>query len=116
MFRGDEAGTRGGRPPEHNFTGVSPSALPRSGSGLISFSRSIALEEAGHGITVNVVSPGFIEIPSMTESVKKEALRLTPAGRLGTPEEVASAILFFLSDSASLITGNVLDLSGGFGV
>ncbi len=85
-------------------------------TGLISLSRSLALEEAGYGITVNVVSPSFIETSSMTEDVRKEALRLTPAGRLATPEEVAWAVLFFISDEAALITGNVLDVSGGFGV
>lgn len=87
-----------------------------SKAGLIGLTRSTAKELGSRGITCNVVAPGFIqtdmteELPEeMKENVKKSA----PAGRLGTPEDIAAAVLFLSSPEASYITGQVLVVDGG---
>ena len=85
-------------------------------AGLIGLTKAIAIEIASRNITVNAVAPGFIETP-MTEVLPdkvKEALRTRiPLGRMGTPREVASAIVFLASDEAGYITGHVLNVNGG---
>ena len=87
-----------------------------SKAGVIGFSKSLAQEVASRGITVNVVAPGFIETP-MTDSLDKKQkdnlLGRVPAGRLGTAEEVASAVLFLASSEASYLTGATLHVNGG---
>ncbi len=85
-------------------------------AGLIAFTKSLAREISSRNIRVNAVAPGFIET-AMTEklpdSAKTEYLKTIPLGRFGKPEEVASVILFLLSDLASYMTGTVLNVSGG---
>ena len=84
-------------------------------AGIVGFTRSLAREVASRQITVNAVAPGFIAT-AMTEHVtpKEQALiQQIPAGRLGSPEEVAWAIAFLASDEASYITGHVLVVDGG---
>jgi len=85
-------------------------------AGLIGLTKAIAIEIASRNITVNAVAPGFIETP-MTEVLPdkvKEALKTRiPLGRMGTPREVASAIVFLASDEAGYITGHVLNVNGG---
>jgi 3-oxoacyl-[acyl-carrier protein] reductase len=77
---------------------------------------SIAKEVAQRGITVNVVAPGYIPsrlTDAMTEEAKEATLAAIPAGRLGTPEEVAAAVRFLASPEAAYITGQVLAVDGG---
>ncbi len=87
-----------------------------SKAALVGFSKSLALELAPKGITVNVVAPGYIETDmtaALPEKAKEALLSRVPLGRPGTPEEVAYAVLFLASDKASYITGSVLHVNGG---
>ncbi|VTP66628.1 3-oxoacyl-[acyl-carrier-protein] reductase FabG [Leclercia adecarboxylata] len=80
-------------------------------AGLIGFSKSLAREVASRGITVNVVAPGFIETDmtrALTDEQRAGTLAAVPAGRLGDPKEIASAVAFLASDEASYITGETL--------
>ena len=87
---------------------------------MIGFSRTVARELASRKITVNVVAPGFVATDMtavlgeamMDEVVKK----MIPAKRIGRPEEVADAVLFFASPASGFITGQVLVVDGGFTV
>ncbi|GMU77960.1 MAG: beta-ketoacyl-ACP reductase [Acidimicrobiia bacterium] len=87
-----------------------------SKSGLFGFSKSLGLEMARKGITVNCVSPGFIDT-DMVAAVPPDALAAVvekiPVGRLGRPDEVARAVLFLLDDDSGYITGSVLAVNGG---
>lgn len=87
-----------------------------SKAGIIGFTKSVAREYAARGVTVNAVAPGFIAT-SMTEALKdevKESIKAQiPAGRMGTSEDVARAVVFFASDESSYITGQVLAVDGG---
>jgi 3-oxoacyl-[acyl-carrier protein] reductase len=87
-----------------------------SKAGIIGFTKSLAREVAGRGITVNSVAPGFI-LTAMTDALPEKAredlIALIPNGRLGVPEDVASAVRFLVSDGASYITGQVLHVNGG---
>ena len=85
-------------------------------AGVIGFSKSAAKELASRGIKVNVVAPGFIGTDmtaGVPESVKEKMLTDIPLGRMGEPEDVASAVLFLASDQASYITGQVVNVDGG---
>lgn len=87
-----------------------------SKAGLIGFAKAVALEVASRNITVNVVAPGMIETDMTRELANKAREALVsriPVGRLGTPDEVASAVCFLASDEASYITGQVLGVNGG---
>ena len=87
-----------------------------SKAGLIGFAKAVALEVASRGITVNVVAPGLIETDmtrAMTERAREEWASKIPLRRLGTPDDVASAVCFLASDAASYITGHVLAVNGG---
>jgi len=84
--------------------------------GLIGLTKAIAMEIASRNVTVNAVAPGFIETPMtdvLPEQVKKELKERIPLGRMGTPRDVAAAIVFLASDEAGYITGHVLDVNGG---
>ena len=78
--------------------------------------RSLALEVGSRGVTANVITPGYIET-DMTLEVAETSLNavreMIPAGRLGTPEDVAEAVLFLCSDEAAYITGQTLPVDGG---
>ncbi len=84
--------------------------------GLMAFTKTLAREVAHKGVTVNAVSPGFIET-DMTASVPTQVLeqvkQFTPVGRLGKPEEVASAVRFLADPKASFITGQIINVNGG---
>ena len=87
-----------------------------SKAGMIGFSKSLAAEVASRGITVNMIAPGFIETPmtdSLDEKQKDNLLAQVPVGRLGTADEVASAVLFLASSEASYLTGATLHVNGG---
>jgi 3-oxoacyl-[acyl-carrier protein] reductase len=85
-------------------------------AGLIGLTKAIAIEIASRNITVNAVAPGFIETPMtdvLPDKVKEELKTRIPLGRMGSPRDVASAIVFLASDEACYITGHVLDVNGG---
>lgn len=85
-------------------------------AGMIGLSKSLAREVATRGITVNVVSPGFIASPmtaGLPEAQKTHLLLGIPSGRLGTCEEVAAGVLFLASTEASYVTGHTLHINGG---
>jgi 2-hydroxycyclohexanecarboxyl-CoA dehydrogenase len=84
--------------------------------GLIAFTKSLAREMARYGINVNCVCPGPTDTPlfaSLPEKVREGLIRAIPFRRLAQPDEVADAVLFFASDRARYLTGQVLSVSGG---
>lgn len=84
--------------------------------GLIAFTKALARETARYGIHVNCVCPGPTDTPLMAavpDKVKEALTKAIPMRRLGQPEEVADAVLFFAGDGASYVTGQVLSVSGG---
>jgi 3-oxoacyl-[acyl-carrier protein] reductase len=87
-----------------------------SKAGLIGFAKALAREVASRAITVNVVAPGMIDTDmtrSITDGAKVDWAGQIPLGRLGTVDDVASAVCFLASDEASYITGHVLAVNGG---
>lgn len=87
-----------------------------SKAGLIGVTKSLAQELSARNITVNAVAPGFIETDmtaALSDSLKETMLAHIPLKRFGTPEDVASAVVFLASDEAGYITGHVLDVNGG---
>jgi 3-oxoacyl-[acyl-carrier protein] reductase len=85
-------------------------------AGLLGFSKSLARELGSRGITVNAVAPGFIDTDmtrALSEEQRAALLRQIPAGRLGTPAEVAAAVLFLVSPQSAYITGETLHVNGG---
>ena len=90
-----------------------------SKAGLIGLTKSSAKELAARGITVNAVAPGFIETEmtrAMPDTAKEEFLKQVLINRPGTPDDIASAVMFLASDMASYITGQVLIVDGGLTV
>lgn len=85
-------------------------------AGVIGFTKTVAKELAGRGVTVNAIAPGFIETDMtavVPEKAKDAMLQNIPVKRAGKPEDVANAVLFLASDMASYITGQVLNVDGG---
>ncbi|MDE0809572.1 MAG: 3-oxoacyl-[acyl-carrier-protein] reductase [Alphaproteobacteria bacterium] len=87
-----------------------------SKAGMVGFSKALATEVANRGITVNVVAPGFIQT-AMTDVLgddqKDRLLAGIPAGRLGSPEDIAAAVIYLASAEASYITGTTVHVNGG---
>src|SRR5215472_3437284 len=87
-----------------------------SKAGLIGLTMAIAREVASRNITCNAVAPGFIETAMtevLSEEFKQSAVKQIPLGRVGTTEDIASAVAFLASDDASYITGHTLSVNGG---
>jgi len=87
-----------------------------SKSGVIGFTKSLALELASRGICVNCIAPGFIKTRmtgALTDVQKEAILKKIPMGRIGDPEEIANAALFLASDMSKYMTGQVLTVDGG---
>jgi len=85
-------------------------------AGLVGMTKSIAAEVATRGITANVVAPGFIATPmteKLTDEQKASLNAQIPAGRMGTPEEIAAAVLYLASLEAGYVTGVTLHVNGG---
>ncbi|HHF3277617.1 TPA: 3-oxoacyl-ACP reductase FabG [Vibrio alginolyticus] len=85
-------------------------------AGVIGFTKSMAREVASRGVTVNTVAPGFIETDmtkALNDGQRAATLSNVPAGRLGDPREIASAVVFLASPEAAYITGETLHVNGG---
>ena len=91
-------------------------------AGIVAFSKTLAREHSRHGVTFNVVCPGPTDTALLTsvtdaaanpEKLREAFRRAIPIGRLGEPDDLAGAVLFFASDAASFVTGQVLSVSGG---
>jgi 3-oxoacyl-[acyl-carrier protein] reductase len=77
---------------------------------------AIAREVASRNITSNAIAPGFIETSmtaALSQEFKQAAVKQIPLGRVGTPQDIASAVAFLASDEAAYITGHVLNVNGG---
>ena len=87
-----------------------------SKAGVIGLTKSLAQELASRNVTVNAVAPGFIATPMtdvLNDKQKEAILGRVPAGRLGTPEEIAAAVLYLASEESAYVTGQTLHVNGG---
>jgi 3-oxoacyl-[acyl-carrier protein] reductase len=84
--------------------------------GIMAFTKALAKEVIGSGIIVNAVAPGYVETPllaGMDDQVKRLLIAQTPAGRLGTPEEIASLVAYLASDDGNYMVGQIISPNGG---
>jgi 3-oxoacyl-[acyl-carrier protein] reductase len=86
-------------------------------AGVIALTRTAARELGPHGVTANAIAPGYVDTARLSSTLPRERLealaRQIPVGRIGTPAEVAAAVVFLASDGASFVNGAVLDIHGG---
>ena len=95
---------------------VGQSNYSASKGGLVSLTRSLALEFAKFNITVNCIAPGLIDTPlirSLPLKVQDNLIKAQPTPLIGEPEDIANSVLFFASEEARYITGQVLHVDGG---
>ncbi|MRR20780.1 3-oxoacyl-[acyl-carrier-protein] reductase [bacterium] len=87
-----------------------------SKAGIIGFTKAVAREYAKRNITVNAVAPGFIETDMtgvLSEGIREELLKQIPVNRFGSPEDIANAVYYLVSDMGSYVTGQVIAVNGG---
>jgi 3-oxoacyl-[acyl-carrier protein] reductase len=87
-----------------------------SKAGMVGLTKSIAYEVASRGITANAVAPGFIATPMTDDLAQDQKDKLNaqiPMGRMGTPDEIAAAVLYLASPEAGYVTGTILHVNGG---
>ena len=97
--------------------GSCETAYSAAKAGLIGFTRALAREVAPSGVRVNCVSPGFIDTPmngQLTPDERRELIEQIPCSRAGTPEDVAAAVSFLVSEGADYVCGQVLRVDGGW--
>ena len=85
-------------------------------AGLVGMSKAVAQEVGSRGVTVNVVAPGFVDTPmtgALNEAQRGKLLEAIPLGRMGTPADVAAAVVYLASDEAGWVTGATLHVNGG---
>jgi NAD(P)-dependent dehydrogenase (short-subunit alcohol dehydrogenase family) len=87
-------------------------------AGVIGFTKALALEVGAHGITANAVAPGLVDTPmlrgsGMPADMLEQSRRQIPVGRLGTPDDIAAACAFLVSEEAGFVTGQVVSPNGG---
>ncbi|AYA65959.1 acetoacetyl-CoA reductase [Alteromonas sp. RKMC-009] len=85
-------------------------------SGIHGFTKALALEGAGKGVTVNAIAPGYVDtdmVRAVPEEVLKKIIATIPVGRLGKPEDIARSVMFLIGDEAGFITGSTLSINGG---
>ncbi len=86
---------------------------------MVGLTKSLALEFASKGITVNTIPPGFIDAPMLRRAEQEggvdveRSIAATPVGRIGRPEDIAAACAFLVGDEASYITGQIIGVNGG---
>ena len=85
-------------------------------SGIHGFTKALALEGAGRGITVNAIAPGYVDtemVRAVPQPVLEKIIATIPVGRLGKPEDIARSVLFLVADDAGFVTGSTLSINGG---
>ena len=85
-------------------------------SGIHGFTKALALEGAGKGVTVNAIAPGYVDtdmVRAVPGEVLKKIIATIPVGRLGKPEDIARSVMFLIGDEAGFITGSTLSINGG---
>lgn len=87
-----------------------------SKAGIVGFTKTVAREYAGRGVTVNAVAPGFIETAMtdvLSEKIREEMMKLIPLGRFGSVSDIANAVLFLAAPETGYVTGQVIHVNGG---
>jgi acetoacetyl-CoA reductase len=85
-------------------------------AGIIGFTKALALESAGKGITVNAIAPGYVAtemVAAVPQEILQQIVALIPVGRLGRPEDIARTVAFLASDDAGFVTGATVTVNGG---
>ena len=97
-----------GNPGQANYTAAK--------AGMVGMSKSLAIEVANRGVTVNCIAPGFMATAmtdKLNQELKDELLKKVPCGRLGSPDDIANGVVFLASNEANYITGQTLHINGG---